>query len=97
MMEILEDQGQDLSQGQEANRGDTYLLEVIDRVLDKGQVIEGWSSVRVLGLELLTLDFTSYVASIAKYLDYAEAHIEMTEETADRFDKSDAEPEQLPR
>ena len=63
--------------GKEGNRGGTALLELIDRTLDKGVVLEGYVRVPALGVELLTIDIRALVASIEKYLEYAEA-IEQT-------------------
>ncbi len=49
------------------------LAEVIDRILDKGLVIDAWVKVSVLGLELLTVEARVVVASVETYLKYAEA------------------------
>ena len=49
------------------------LAEVIDRILDKGIVIDAWVKVSVLGLELLTVEARIVVASVETYLKYAEA------------------------
>jgi hypothetical protein len=48
------------------------LLEVIDRILDKGIVIDVWLTVSALGLELLTLEARIVVASCETYMKYAE-------------------------
>jgi len=49
------------------------LAEVLDRILDKGLVIDAWVKVSVLGLELLTVEARVVVASVETYLKYAEA------------------------
>jgi hypothetical protein len=49
------------------------LAEVIDRILDKGLVVDAWVKVSVLGLELLTVEARIVVASVETYLKYAEA------------------------
>ena len=49
------------------------LAEVLDRILDKGIVIDAWVKVSVLGLELLTVEARIVVASVETYLKYAEA------------------------
>ncbi len=52
-------------------RGD--LLDVLDRVLDKGIVIDGWGRVSVAGIDLIAIDAWVVVASIHTYLNYAES------------------------
>lgn len=89
---MLEVQSQELGQEQETNRSNTYLVAVIDRCLDKGIALDGWASVRVAGIDLLTLDFYSFVASFEKYLEYADA----VEQTAHIVEMDDVEPEELP-
>jgi len=49
------------------------LAEVLDRILDKGLVIDAWVRVSVLGLELLTVEARVVIASVETYLKYAEA------------------------
>jgi hypothetical protein len=49
------------------------LLDVLDRVLDKGIVIDGWGRVSVAGIDLIGIDGWVVVASIHTYLQYAEA------------------------
>jgi hypothetical protein len=45
-------------------------IDVIDRVLDKGVVIEAWWRMRLGGIDLVTVDATVVVASIDTYLGY---------------------------
>lgn len=49
------------------------LLDLIDRILDKGVVIDAWARVSVLSIELLTIEARVVVASVDTYLRYAEA------------------------
>ena len=49
------------------------LAEVIDRILDKGVVIDIWVRVSLVGIELLTIDDRIVIASVDTWLKYAEA------------------------
>ncbi len=49
------------------------LAEVLDRILDKGIVIDAWVRVSLLGLEILTIEARVVIASVETYLKYAEA------------------------
>ena len=49
------------------------LVEVIDRVLDKGLVIDAWVRVSLVGIELLAIEARVVVAGVETYLKYAEA------------------------
>lgn len=49
------------------------LVEVIDRILDKGVVIDAWVRVSLVGIELLAIEARVVVASVETYLKYAEA------------------------
>lgn len=49
------------------------LAEVIDRILDKGLVLDAWVRVSLLGLEVLTVEARIVLASVETYLKYAEA------------------------
>jgi len=53
--------------------GGTRLLDVLDRVLDKGIVIDAWIRFQLAGLDLITIDARVVVASIDTYLNYAES------------------------
>ena len=48
------------------------LIDVLDRVLDKGIVIDGWARMAVAGIDLVSLDTRLVVASIETYLRYAD-------------------------
>ena len=49
------------------------LAEVIDRILDKGVVIDIWARVSLVGIELLTIDARIVIASVDTWLKYAKA------------------------
>src|SRR5262245_54096922 len=53
--------------------GGTSLIDVLDRVLDKGIVIDAWVRVSLVGIDLLTVEARIVVASIDTYLRYSEA------------------------
>jgi hypothetical protein len=49
------------------------LAEVVDRILDKGIVIDAWVRVSLVGIELLAIEARIVVAGVDTYLKYAEA------------------------
>jgi gas vesicle structural protein len=53
--------------------GGSSLIDVLDRVLDKGIVIDAWVRVSLVGIDLLTVEARVVVASIDTYLKYSEA------------------------
>src|SRR5437588_4626203 len=53
--------------------GGTGLIDVLDRILDKGLVIDLWARVSLVGIELLTIEARVVVASVDTYLRYAHA------------------------
>ncbi len=53
--------------------GHGNLLDVLDRILDKGIVIDGWGRVSVAGIDLIEIEAWVVVASIHTYLSYAES------------------------
>jgi hypothetical protein len=57
----------------ERTPGGTSLIDVLDRVLDKGIVIDAWVRVSLVGIDLVTVEARVVVASIDTYLRYAEA------------------------
>ena len=52
--------------------GVSSLAEVLDRVLDKGIVVDLWARVSVVGIEILTIEARVVVASVDTFLHYAE-------------------------
>ncbi|HEY9682966.1 MAG TPA: gas vesicle structural protein GvpA [Oculatellaceae cyanobacterium] len=57
----------------EKTNSSSSLAEVIDRILDKGIVIDAWARVSLVGIELLAIEARIVVASVETYLRYAEA------------------------
>jgi hypothetical protein len=53
--------------------GGSSLIDVLDRVLDKGIVIDAWVRVSLVGIDLITVEARIVVASIETYLKYSEA------------------------
>ena len=49
------------------------LAEVIDRILDKGVVIDAFVRVSLVGIELLAVEARVVIASVDTWLRYAEA------------------------
>ena len=49
------------------------LAEVVDRILDKGIVIDAWVRISLVGIELLAIEARVVVASVDTWLKYAEA------------------------
>lgn len=49
------------------------LAEVIDRILDKGIVIDAWVRISAVGIEVLAIEARVVIASVDTYLKYAEA------------------------
>jgi gas vesicle structural protein len=49
------------------------LAEVVDRILDKGIVIDAFVKVSLVGIELLAIEARIVIASVETYLKYAEA------------------------
>ena len=49
------------------------LAEVVDRILDKGIVVDAWVRVSLVGIELLAIEARIVVAGVDTYLKYAEA------------------------
>jgi len=48
------------------------LLDVLDRCLDRGIVIDAWLRVSVAGLEMVTVQARVVVASIETFLEHAD-------------------------
>jgi hypothetical protein len=53
--------------------GSNSLVEVVDRILDKGIVVDAWVRVSLVGIELLAIEARVVAASVETYLKYAEA------------------------
>jgi hypothetical protein len=66
--------------------GGSSLIDVLDRVLDKGIVIDAWVRVSLVGIDLLTVEARVVVASIETYLKYSEAVGQMPTMSAKSID-----------
>ena len=53
--------------------GETSLIEVLDRILDKGIVMDQWLRFSLKGLSLVEIDARVVVASMETYLGHANA------------------------
>ncbi len=53
--------------------GSASLAEVVDRILDKGVVVDAWVRGSLVGIEILAIEARVVVASVDTYLKYAEA------------------------
>jgi hypothetical protein len=49
------------------------LAEVVDRILEKGIVVDAWAKISLVGIELVSIEARVVVASVETYLKYAEA------------------------
>jgi len=49
------------------------LAEVLDRILEKGIVIDLWVRVSLLGIELLAVELRAIIASVETWICYADA------------------------
>lgn len=49
------------------------LAEVVDRILDKGLVLDAFVRVALVGIELVAIEVRAVVASVETWLKYAEA------------------------
>jgi hypothetical protein len=57
--------------------GTTSLIDVLDRVLDKGIVTDAWLRVSLVGVDLITVEARMLVASIQTYVQHADAVAEV--------------------
>ena len=57
----------------EKSMASTSLAEVVDRILDKGIVIDAWVRVSLVGIELLAVEARVVTAGVDTFLKYAEA------------------------
>src|SRR5262249_56452629 len=61
------------------------LIDVFDRVLDKGIVIDAWVRMSLVGIDLFTVEARIVVASLATYVTYADVF------PASKGERSDAD------
>jgi hypothetical protein len=57
----------------EKSLASTSLAEVVDRILEKGVVVDAYVRVSLVGIELLAIEVRAIVASVETWLKYAEA------------------------
>lgn len=57
----------------EKSMASSSLSEVVDRILDKGVVVDAWVRVSLVGIEILALEARVLVAGVDTFLKYAEA------------------------
>jgi hypothetical protein len=57
----------------EKSMASSSLAEVVDRILDKGVVVDAWVRVSLVGIEILAVEARVVVAGVDTYLKYAEA------------------------
>lgn len=84
--------------GVERAVGGSSLVEVLDRVLDKGVVVDAWVRVSLVGIELVTIEARVVIASVDTYLRYAQAIVGTPQvsrprevEASDRYEELAAE------
>ncbi|WP_313692695.1 gas vesicle protein GvpA [Halorarum halobium] len=77
----------------ETGANTSSLADVLDRVLDKGIVIDIWARVSVVGIELLTVEARVVAASVDTFLQYAGemAKIERAEDSGELEDLRELE------
>lgn len=57
----------------EKTNASSSLVEVVDRILDKGVVVDAWARVSLVGIELLAVEARVVLAGVDTFLKYAEA------------------------
>ena len=72
------------------------LIDVLDRVLDKGIVIDAYVRVSLVGIDLVSVEARIVVASVETYLKFAEA-IGITGQAGTDIDRLMAENNELKR
>jgi gas vesicle structural protein len=58
-------------EGYAVERPVVNLFDLLDRVLDKGLVIDIWLKVSLVGIELLTLEARVVVSGVESYMKYS--------------------------
>jgi gas vesicle structural protein len=58
-------------EGYAVERPVVNLFDLLDRVLDKGLVIDLWLKVSLVGIELLTLEARIVISGMESYLKYS--------------------------
>jgi len=81
----------------ERSPGGSSLIDVLDRVLDKGIVVDAWVRISLVGIDLITVEARVVVASIDTYLKYADAIGMTSSMSRSALPASNAEPIDEPR
>ncbi|KZZ83463.1 gas vesicle structural protein GvpA [Bacillus sp. SJS] len=77
-------------------RDGSSLVEVVDRILDKGIVIDVFARISVLGIELITVEARIVVSSIETWLRYADA-VDLLKSTEDVHDPNNGQSYREPK
>jgi len=82
-----------------ASPDSSSLAAVLDRILDKGLVVDIWARVSVVGIEILTVEARVVAASVDTFLHYAEniTKIEQASQSGDLDEMKDIEIEKPAR
>lgn len=83
----------------EQTPGSSSLAEVLDRILDKGIVVDIWARISVVGIEILTVEARVVAASVDTFLHYAQgiSQIEQVTQSGDLEDMKELEIEKPTR
>lgn len=75
------------------------LAAVLDRILDKGLVVDIWARVSVVGIEILTVEARIVAASVDTFLHYAQniSKIEQASQTGELEDLQELDIERPTR
>ncbi len=57
----------------EKSNPSSSVVEVLDRILDKGIVVDAWLRISLVGIELVTIEARVVISSVETFLKYAEA------------------------
>ncbi|MFC6835445.1 gas vesicle protein GvpA [Halomarina ordinaria] len=78
--------------------GTSSLADVLDRILDKGVVIDIWARVSIIGIEILTVEARVVVASVDTFLHYARemSKIEIASQSGELEDLQDLDRSTTP-
>lgn len=55
-----------------SNTESSSLAEVVDRILDKGIVVDAWVKISLVGIEVASIEARVVIASVETYLKYAD-------------------------
>ncbi|UUX93043.1 gas vesicle structural protein GvpA [Methanoplanus endosymbiosus] len=58
------------------------LVDVVDRILDKGVVVDAWVRVSLVGIELIAVEARVVISSVETWIKYGEAVGLLAEEVA---------------